>query len=192
MKIEEILKNAGIEDDEAIKAVAAELPKSFMPLADANARIAKAKTAGDDVQKAFDAFKAEVEAERAKAAEDGDARAKALEELTAKYGELETRFNDSQNAIKQRDASSALKKALAAAGANAAAVDLLANAALDRVEFGEDGKPSNVDDVAEAVKADNAGLFGEQVDTGQKQQKADEKNDFKDAFLQGFGDTKRK
>lgn len=190
MKIEEILKNAGIEDEEAIKAVAAELPKSFMPLADANARIAKAKTAGEEVQKAFDAFKAEVEAKAAKAAEDGDASAKALEDLKAKYSELEERFTGAQAAVRERDAASALKKALEAAGANAAAVDLLAKSALSGVEFDEGGKPSNVEAVIEQVKADNAGLFGEQVDTGQKQPKASGNNEPQDPFLLGFQGSK--
>lgn len=192
MTIEEILANAGITvEADALEKLKAEMPKAYMPLADANKRIAAAKKAGDDVQAAFDAYKAEVD-EAAKAAEgkDGEA-AKALEELQSKYADLEGKFNDSQAAIKNRDAKAALTDALKAAGANPAAIALLADSALAKIEFGEDGKPSNAKDIAEAIKGENGGLFGEPIDTGKPAGKADEENDLKTAFDEGFGETKR-
>lgn len=192
MTIEEILKNAGVEvEAEALEKIKADMPKSYMPLADANKRIAAAKKETEGVQKAFDEYKAEVDkaAEEAKAS--GDESAKALEELQAKYADLEGKFNDSQNAIKERDAKAALTDALKAAGANPAAIGLLADKALASVEYGDDGKPANIQDVTEAIKGENGGLFGEPVDTGNPQDKADEENDSKDAFLEGFGSTER-
>lgn len=192
MTIEEILKNAGIElEAEALAKLKAEMPKAYMPLAEANKRIGEAKNATEALQKSFDDYKAEVEAAaKAAAGKDGEA-AKALEDLQAKYADLEGKFNESQNAIKSRDARAALTDALKAAGANPAAVALLADSALARIEFGDDGKPSNVKDVAEAVKADNGGLFGEPIDTGKPAGKADADNDLKTAFDEGFGETKR-
>lgn len=192
MTIEEILKNAGITDQAAIDAVKAEMPKSFLPLADHNKRIAAAKQEAADVQKAFDAYKADAEA--AAAANEGkeDESAKALADLQAKYDKLQGDFTASQDKHKQRAATDALTKALKAAGANDAALSLLAGAGLAQIEYGEDGEPSNVQAIADKIKADNAGLFGEPFASGKPQGKADQENDLVSAFDEGFGDTTRK
>lgn len=192
MDIKEILKKFGIEDAETVEQIAAEVPKHFVPTSVLNERIAKAKGEAEDVQKAFDAYKAEVEEAAAKAKGDGDASAKALEELQQKYDSLKGDFDKSQNAIKERDAKEALNKALTEAGANPAALSLLASAALSRIEYGEDGKPSNVADVAAAVKGENEGLFGVVKDTGTPPAKATGKNEPDDEFLKGFGSTEKK
>lgn len=192
MTIEEILKNAGITDQAAIDAVKAEMPKSFLPLADHNKRIAAAKQEAADVQKAFDAYKADAEA--AAAANEGkeDESAKALADLQAKYDKLQGDFTASQDKHKQRAATDALTKALKAAGANDAALSLLAGAGLAQIEYGEDGEPSNVQAIADKIKADNAGLFGEPFKSGNPQSKATQENDLVSAFDEGFGDTTRK
>jgi hypothetical protein len=187
MTIEEILKNAGIDDAEAIAKVKAEMPKAFLPLADHNKRIAAAKQEAADVQKAFDDFKAEAEA-AAKANEGKeDEGAKALADLQAKYDKLEGDFKASQDKHRQRKATDALTKALKEAGANDAALSLLAGAGLAQIEYGEDGEPSNIADVAEKIKGDNAGLFGEPFASGKPQGKANGDNDPEDPFLKGFG-----
>lgn len=192
MTIEEILKNAGITDQAAIDAVKAEMPKSFLPLADHNKRIAAAKQDAENVQKAFDAFKAETEA-AAKATEGKEGEsAKQLADLQAKYDQLEGEFKASQDKHRQRKATDALTKALKDAGASDAALTLLASAGLAQIQYGEDGEPSNVADVAEKIKGDNAGLFGQPFSSGKQQAKADDENSFKDAFDEGFGDTTRK
>lgn len=190
MKIEEILKNAGIEDAEAIAKIKEAMPKAFMPLADFNSRIAAAKKEAADVQAAFDAFKAEADAASAANAVKEDEAAKKFEALQAQFDKLQGDYTAAQDAAKQRDAKDAITKALKDAGANPAAIALLADAALGRIEYGEDGKPSNVSDVAEAVKGENAGLFGVDVDTGKQSGKSDGDNLGADAFLEGFGDTK--
>lgn len=187
MTIDEILANAGIEDAEAVAKVKAEMPKAFMPLAEANKRIAAANKAKDEAAAALESYKQEVEQAAEEAKKNGEAGATALAELQAKYEKLQGDFTESQNAMKQRDAKEALIAALKEAGANPAAIELLANSALAGVEFGEDGKPSNVQAVADGVKESNAGLFGVSVDTGRKQEKADEGNDL-DPF-EGFGDV---
>lgn len=192
MGIEEILKNAGIEDAEAIAKVKAEMPKAFMPLADANKRITAAKTEAADATKALEDYKAQQEQAQAQAKEGEDKQAQEFAALQEKYNALEGRFNDSQNAIKQRDAKAAITEALKGAGANPAALGLLADAGLSKAQFGEDGKLSNLDDVLEAVKGDNSGLFGEKVDTGEQQKKATDPNDLLSAFEEGFGDTTRR
>lgn len=192
MTIEEILKNAGIEDQAIIDAVKAEMPKSFLPLADHNKRIAAAKEETAKVQTAFDAFKADAEA-AAKANEGKeDEGAKALADLQAKFDKLDSEYKASQDKHKQRAATDALTKALKEAGANDAALSLLAGAGLAQIQYNEDGEPSNVADVAEKIKGDNAGLFGQPFSSGKQQAKADDENSFKDAFDEGFGDTTRK
>lgn len=193
MKIEEILKNAGIEDQAAIDAVKAEMPKAFIPLEDHNARIAKAKKEAADVQTAFDAYKAEVDAAADKAKGESEESAKALEELQKKYESLQKDFTDSQNAVKERDAKEALDKALKNAGANSAAMALLSAAALGRIEYGEDGKPSNLAEAVEAVKAENEGLFGKTIDTAEPPAKGnppEPDSEMKAAIEKGFGDLK--
>lgn len=190
MDIKEILKKFGIEDAETVEQIAAEVPKHFVPTAVLNERVAKAKGEAEEVQKAFDAYKAEVEAAAAKAKGEGDESAKALEELQKKYDSLKGDFDKSQNAIKERDAKEALNKALKDAGANPAALSLLASAALSRIEYGDDGKPSNVDDVAAAVKGENEGLFGVVKDTGTPPAKGNPPAP-EDEFLKGFGSTEK-
>lgn len=192
MTIEEILKNAGVEDQTIIDAVKAEMPKSFLPLADHNKRIAAAKDEAAKVQAAFDAFKSDTEA-AAKANEGKeDESAKALAELQAKFDKLDSDYKASQDKHKQRAATDALTKALKDKGANDAALSLLASAGLAQIQYGEDGEPSNVADVADKIKADNAGLFGEPFASGKPQPRADEENDLKSAFDEGFGETTRK
>lgn len=191
MTIEEILKNAGIEDAAVIEAVKAEMPKSFLPLADHNKRIAAAKAETESAKKALEDYKAETEA--AQAANEGkqDESAKALADLQGKYEQLQKEFADSQSKHKQRKAADALTKALKDAGANDAALSLLTDAGVSKVEFGDDGEPSNISDVAEKIKADNGGLFGEPFASGKPQAKATDENDLADAFGEGFGETKR-
>lgn len=193
MNIEEILKKAGVEDAEVLKAVAEELPKHYMPTAVLNERVGKAKKETADVQAAFDAYKAEVEEAAAKAKGEGNEAAKALEELQKKYETLQNDFTASQNAVKERDAKEALGKALKDAGANPAAMALLTASALSRVEYGDDGKPANLAEAVEAVKADNEGLFGVTIDTGTPPAKGNppEPDDkLKAAIDKGFGDLK--
>ena len=185
-KIEEILKNAGIEDQAAIDAVKAEMPKAFIPLEDHNARMAKAKNETADVQKAFDAFKEETEKAAGEAAKQGGENEKAVEELQKKLADLEGKYTASQDAIKQRDAREALSKALKGAGANPAALELLADKALASVEYGDDGKASNVEAAVEALKKDNAGLFGEPVNTSKPQEKGEKGGGEDDPFLRGL------
>lgn len=192
MNIEELLKNAGVTDQAVIDAVKAEMPKNFLPLSEHNKRIAAAKDEAAKVQAAFDSFKAETEA-AAKASEGKeDESAKALADLQAKYDQLEGDFKASQDKHRQRKATDALTKALKDAGANDAALSLLASAGLAQIQYGEDGEPSNVSDVAAKIKDDNAGLFGQPFNSGKPQGKADQDNDLVSAFDEGFGDTTRK
>lgn len=190
MTIEEILKEAGITDAEAVEKVKASMPSAFLPLEEHNKRIAKAKQAAEDVQKAFDAFKAETE----KANADGEGKLaedeKAIADLRAQLEKLQGDYTASQNELKQGNARRALEKALTDAGANPAALALLAGSAIGRVEFGEDGKPSNIEAVANAVKNENGGLFGKQFDTGSRIQQSNNPSD--DELFEGFGDTKRR
>lgn len=192
MTIEEILKNAGVEDQAIIDAVKAEMPKNFLPLEDHNKRIAKAKEETAGIQKAFDDYKAETEAAAQANAGKEDESAKALADLQAKFDKLDSDYKASQDKHKQRAATDALTKALKEAGANDAALSLLAGAGLAQIQYGEDGEPANVSDVAAKIKADNAGLFGEPFASGKPQGKADEDNDMKTAFDEGFGDTTKR
>lgn len=185
-KIEEILKNAGVKDQAVIDAVKTEMPKAFLPLEDHNARMAKAKNETADVQKAFDAYKEETEKAAGEAAKQGGENEKAVEELQKKLADLEGKYTASQDAIKQRDAREALSKALKGAGANPAALELLADKALASVEYGEDGKASNVEAAVEALKKDNAGLFGEPVNTSKPQEKGEKGGAEDDPFLRGL------
>ena len=191
MTIDEILSNAGITDPEVIEAVKAEMPKSFMPLADANKRIAAAKQDAEAKAKALEDYKAE----QAKALEDAakadQGKADALEALKAQHEALQKQFAAAQEKAKQTAGREALVKALKDAGANPAAVELMASSALAGIEYDADGKPSNVQTVTDALKEGNAGLFGTQLDTGTPGKKADDANALLDAFDMGFGDTKR-
>lgn len=191
MTIDEILSNAGITDPEVIEAVKAEMPKNFMPLADANKRIAAAKQDAEAKAKALDDYKAE----QAKALEDAakadQGKADALEALKAQHEALQKQFAAAQEKAKQTAGREALVKALKDAGANPAAVELMASSALAGIEYDADGKPSNVQTVTDALKEGNAGLFGTQLDTGTPGKKADDANALLDAFDMGFGDTKR-
>lgn len=192
MTIEEILKNAGVEDQAVIDAVKAEMPKNFLPLEEHNKRMGKAKTDADNIQKAFDDYKQKAEQDAQANAGKEDESAKALADLQAKFNDLETEYKASQDKHRQRAATDALTKALKAAGANDAALSLLAGAGLAQIQYGEDGEPSNIADVAAKIKEDNAGLFGEPFASGKPQDKANEENDLKTAFDEGFGDTTRK
>lgn len=187
MTIEEILKNAGVDDQAIIDAVKAEMPKAFLPLEEHNKRIGKAKQEAADVQAAFDTFKAETEA----AAKENEGKesetAQALAALQEKFDKLQGDYTDSQNRHKQRKATDALSAALKEAGANPAALKLLAENGLQQVEYGDDGEPSNIDKVTETIKEANAGLFGEIINTGKAPAKAAGKNEPEDPFLRGFG-----
>ena len=187
MNIEEILKNAGVEDQAIIDSVKAEMPKNFLPLEEHNKRMGKAKTDADNIQKAFDDYKQQAEKDAQAKAGQEDESAKALADLQAKFDKLDSEYKASQDKHKQRAATDALTKALKDAGANNAALSLLAGAGLAHVQWGEDGEPSNIDDVAAKIKEDNAGLFGEPFASGKPQAKADSKNDPEDPFLKGFG-----
>ena len=191
MTIDEILNNAGITDAEVIEAVKAEMPKSFMPLADANKRIAAAKQDAEAKAKALEDYKAE----QAKALEDAakadQGKASELEQLKAQHEALQKQFAAAQEKAKQTAGREALVKALKDAGANPAAVELMASSALAGIEYDADGKPSNVQTVTDALREGNAGLFGTQLDTGTPGKKADNANELLDAFDMGFGDTKR-
>ena len=189
MNIEEILKAAGIEDAETVAKVRELMPKAYIPLKDHNERVAKAKAEAEAAQAALD--EAQKAAEAAKAAGEGkaDESAKALEELQAQLEKLQGEYNASQAELKSGKASKALEAALKEAGANPHAVGLLTASAAGMVEFGEDGKPSNVAEIADKLKADNAGLFGTFVDTGKQQQKGEGGKGGEDAFLAGFGKT---
>lgn len=191
MTIEEILKAAGVESPEVIAAVKKAMPESFIPLAEANKRIAAAKEKAEETQAAFDAYKeqAEKDLQEAKDANAGkdDEHAQKLAELQEKFDKLQGDYTDSQNRHKQRKATDALTDALKKAGANPAALALLAKDGLGRIEYGDDGEPSNVPAVADAIKEANAGLFGEAIDTGNEPGKAGGKNEPADPFLKGFG-----
>ena len=193
MTIEEILKNAGIEDEKAIEAVKSEMPRAYMPLAEANKRIAAAKTASEELQQQFDQYKAEAEKAAAEAAAKSEGKegetAKALAELQAKFDKLQGDYDSSQNELRQGKARSELEKALKNAGANPAALSLLVGAGMAKVEYGEDGNPSNISNVADAIKGENGGLFGHKLDTGKRQEKGDGKqqDEVEAAFARGFG-----
>ena len=190
MKIEEILKGAGIEDAEIIEKVKAAMPENFLPLAEHNKRIAAAKTEAEKAASDFEAYKKQVEEEAAHKAEElakeAEAHAKALEALQAEKDELSGKVEEKENAIRARDAKEALSAAIKSAGANAAAVPLLTEKALKAVEYGEDGKPANIDTLTEQLKEENGGLFGEAVDTGKEPTKASRENGVNDPFLKGF------
>ena len=187
MSIEEILKNAGVNDQAIIDAVKAEMPKNFLPLDEHNKLIGKAKADTDSIQKAFDDYKQQAEKDAQAKAGQEDESAKALADLQAKFDKLDSEYKASQDKHKQRAATDALTKALKDAGANNAALSLLAGAGLAHVQWGEDGEPSNIDDVAAKIKEDNAGLFGEPFASGKPQAKADGNNEPQDPFLKGFG-----
>ena len=192
MTIEELLKNAGIEDQTVIDAVKSEMPKNFLPLDEFNKRIAAAKKETETVQAAFDAFKAEAD-EKAKAGEGKESEtAQKLADLQAKFDKLQGDYTDSQNKHKQRKATDALTDALKKAGASDSALKLLAASGLSSIEYGDDGEPSNVETVLEKLKGENEGLFGVEVDTGKPSAKGDGKNGATDDFLAGFGSTDRK
>lgn len=193
MTIEEILKNAGIEDEKAIEAVKSELPRAYMPLAEANKRIAAAKTASEELQRQFDAYKAEAEKAAAEAAAENEGKegeaAKALAELQAKFDKLQGDYDSSKNELRQGKARGELEKALKDAGANPAALALLVGAGMAKVEYDEEGKPSNISNVAETIKGENGGLFGRKLDTGKPQEKGDgnQPDEVEAAFARGFG-----
>ncbi len=190
MTIEELLKNAGVEDQAIIDAVKAEMPKNFLPLSEHNKRVAAAKAETETVKGEFEAFKAEA----AKAAEANSGKEseteKALAELQAKFDKLQGDYTDSQNKHRQRKATDALTQALKEAGANPVALSLLAENGMSKIEFGDDGEPTNIADVTTAIKGANAGLFGEQVDTG-KPPAAGNSGKPQDDFLAGFGSTEK-
>lgn len=192
MTIEELLKNAGVEDQTIIDAVKAEMPKNFLPLDEFNKRIAKAKEEKDDVQAAFDSYKADAEAKAAEGEGKESETAQKLADLQAKFDKLQGDYTDSQNKHKQRKANDALTDALKEAGASDSALKLLAASGLSRIEYGDDGEPSNVDKVLEALKSENEGLFGVEVSTGKPPARGDGKNAASDDFLAGFGSTERK
>ena len=193
MNIEEILKAAGIEDAETVAKVRELMPKAYIPLKDHNERVAKAKAEAEAAQAALDEAQKAAEAAAAAAKAEGSAKAdesaKALEALQAQLEKLQGEYNASQAELKSGKASKALETALKEAGANPHAVGLLTASAAGMVEFGEDGKPSNVAEIAEKLKADNSGLFGTFVDTGKQQQQGEGGKGGEDAFLAGFGKT---
>lgn len=192
MTIEELLKNAGVEDQTIIDAVKAEMPKNFLPLDEFNKRIAAAKKETEAVQAAFDSFKAEADA-KAKEGEGKESETeKKLADLQEKFDKLQGDYTDSQNKHKQRKANDALTDALKAAGASDSALKLLASSGLSRIEYDDEGEPSNVEKVLEGLKGENAGLFGVEVSTGKPPAKGDGKNGASDDFLAGFGSTERK
>ena len=195
MNIEEILKSAGIEDADTVAKVKEAMPKAYMPLGEANKRISAAKQEAEQSAKALEDFKAEAEAAAQaaadKAAGDESETAKALAELQKQFEQLQGDYSASQTELRNGRARTALEKALTDAGANPAALSLLAGAGMGRVEFGEDGKPSNIAEAVEAVKAENGGLFGTQIDTGQQQKKGDPAGNEGDDFLKGFGSTEK-
>ena len=191
MTIEELLKNAGVEDQAIIDAVKAEMPKNFLPLDEFNKRIAAAKKETEAVQSAFDSFKADADA-KAKEGEGKESETeKKLADLQEKFDKLQGDYDASQNKHKQRKANDALTDALKNAGASDSALKLLAASGLSRIEYGDDGEPSNVENVLETLKSENAGLFGVEVATGKPQAKADGKNGASDDFLAGFGSTEK-
>ena len=186
MNIEEILKNAGVEDQAIIDSVKAEMPKNFLPLEEHNKRMGKAKTDADNIQKAFDDYKQQAEKDAQAKAGQEDESAKALADLQAKFDKLDSEYKASQDKHKQRAATDALTKVLKEAGANDAALSLLAGAGLAHVQWSEDGEPANIADVAAKIKEDNAGLFGEPFASGKPQDKANEENSKADPFLRGL------
>lgn len=191
MTIEEILNNAGVTDVAIIEAVKAEMPKSFMPLADANKRIAAAKQDAEAKANELEQLKAAHAKQLEDAANQGQGQANELEQLKQQHEALQKQFAEAQEKAKQTAGREALVKALKEAGANPAAVELMASSALAGIEYDADGKPANVQDVADHLKEGNAGLFGTQVDTGTPGKKADNPNDLLSAFDEGFGETKR-
>lgn len=191
MTIEEILNNAGVTDADVIEAVKAEMPKAYMPLADANKRIAAAKQDAEAKAKAFEDYKAEQAKALDDAAKQGQGQADELAKLKADHEALQKQFAEAQEKAKQTAGREALVKALRDAGANPAAVELMASSALAGIEYDADGKPANVQDVADHLKEGNAGLFGTSIDTGTPSKKADNPNDLLSAFDEGFGATKR-
>lgn len=192
MDISEILKNAGVEDNAIIEKVAAEMPKAYIPLEDFNKRVGKAKGETDAANKQLEELKKQLEdAQNANAGAD-DEKQKAIDELMKQVEGLKAENQAAKDAERKRSTTDALKKALKDAGANPAAITLLASAALGSVEYGDDGAPSNLDDAIKAVKSDNAELFGTVSDEGHNGGKANEQNGGTDAFLEGFGDTKRR
>lgn len=191
MTIEELLRSAGVEDQAIIDAVKAEMPKNFLPLDEFNKRVAAAKKETETVQAAFDAFKADAEA-AAKANEGKESEtAQKLADLQEKFDKLQGDYTNSENKHRQRKANDALTDALKKAGASDSALKLLASSGLSRIEYGDDGEPSNVDSVLEALKGENEGLFGVEVSTGKPPAKGDGKNAPSDDFLAGFGSTER-
>lgn len=191
MKIEEILSKHGIEDGATIEAIKADMPANFLPLEEHNKRLAAAKKEAEEVKATLEAEKAKA-SEAVKAAQaEAEAKAnKAVEELEAlkkEREELGEKLNETRHTIHERDAKEALQKAITGAGANPAAIGVLTANALSSVEYGEDGKATNVEAITEKLKADNAGLFGEPVDTGKEPAKADDKNGAEDRFAKGFG-----
>lgn len=191
MTIEEILSNAGVTDSAIIEAVKAEMPKSFMPLADANKRIAAAKQDAEAKANELEQLKAAHAKQLEDAASQGQGQANELEQLKQQHAALQKQFADAQEKAKQTAGREALVKALKEAGANPAAVELMASSALAGLEYDDEGKPSNVQSVTDSLKEGNAGLFGTQLDTGTPGKKADDANALLDAFDMGFGDTKR-
>lgn len=185
--IDDILKEAGITDPEQIAKVKEALPKSYMPLADANKRIAAAKQAGEEATKALEDYKAEQARAAEEAAKAQQGKTDELAQLKEKHEALQKEFEAAQTKAREATGREALVKALKDGGANPAAVELMASSALGKVEYSEDGKPSNVQDVADALKEANAGLFGVKIDTGTEPKRATGNNGGDDPFLRGFG-----
>lgn len=187
MTIDEILTKHGITDPDTVAAIKADMPGSFMPLADANKRIAAAKKAADDATEAFEAYKADQAKAADEAAKASQGKTDELEALKKQHEELQQRFEDAQTKARQATGREALVRALKDGGANPAAVELLASSALQRIEYSEDGKPGNVDEIAKSLQESNAGLFGVKIESGQQQQPATNPNEPEDRFLKGFG-----
>lgn len=187
MTIDEILTKHGVTDPETVAAIKADMPASFMPLSDANKRIAAAKKAADDANEAFEAYKAEQAKAADEAAKADKGKADELEALKAQHEALQKQFEDAQTKARQTVGREALVKALRDGGANPAAVELLASSALQRIEYNDEGKPGNVDEIAKSLQEANAGLFGVKVESGQQQQPATDPNEPEDRFLKGFG-----
>ena len=192
MKISEILKNAGITDEAQVAAVEAEMPKHFLPLADFNARIASAKKEATDAKAAQEKAEADLKAALEAAGKEGEEGNKAFKELQEKLEKLQGDLEASNAALKaEKDAArqtatkGELVKALKEAGANEAALELLACAALSGVNYDDDGKAANIQEIVEAQKTENAGLFGVTIDTGKEPGKGQPPAG-KDPFLAGF------
>lgn len=187
MNIDELLTTAGITDAEQIAKLKEAMPKAFMPLAEANKRIAAAKKDAEEAGAALEAYKAEQAKAAEEAAKAKQGEADELAALKEQHEALQKQFEDAQTKARQATGREALVKALKDGGANPAAVELLASSGLGRVEYAEDGKPANVQEIAAALKSANEGLFGTKVDTSAPQKQADKDNDGADAFLRGFG-----